>query len=149
MWPQVHRCRWLSQLVSKSRWPCSFQQGSRNRKPSPEGKILARGQEFFQRRLWGTPSAKVGRNVPRTDGGTRSPSGHFPGPPSSLHSNGCRPHDLFLDGTSPCAQTSLFPVFLLAYSWRDLFTFFLFLGPHLQHMEVPRPGVKLELELSA
>ena len=27
--------------------------------------------------------------------------------------------------------------------------FFCFLGPHLQHMEVPRPGVKLELQLPA
>ena len=27
--------------------------------------------------------------------------------------------------------------------------FFFFLGPHLQHMEVPRLGVKLELQLPA
>ena len=29
------------------------------------------------------------------------------------------------------------------------FIFFVFLGPHLQHMEVPRPGVELELQLPA
>ena len=29
------------------------------------------------------------------------------------------------------------------------FFFFVFLGPHLQHMEVPRLGVKLELQLLA
>ena len=30
-----------------------------------------------------------------------------------------------------------------------LFSLFCFLGPHLQHMEVPRLGVKLELQLPA
>ena len=30
-----------------------------------------------------------------------------------------------------------------------LFPFFVFLGPHLQHMEVPRLGVELELQLLA
>ena len=29
------------------------------------------------------------------------------------------------------------------------FYFLAFLGPHLWHMEVPRPGVELELELPA
>ena len=29
----------------------------------------------------------------------------------------------------------------------NLFFFLVFLGPHLQHMEVPRPGVKSELQL--
>ena len=32
---------------------------------------------------------------------------------------------------------------------RQAFSFFFFLGPHLQHMEVPRLGVKSELQLSA
>ena len=31
----------------------------------------------------------------------------------------------------------------------DLFIYFVFLGPHLQHMEVPRLGVKSELQLQA
>ena len=31
-------------------------------------------------------------------------------------------------------------------SWKVLF-FFVFLGPHLRHMEVPRLGVELELQL--
>ena len=30
-----------------------------------------------------------------------------------------------------------------------IFFFFSFLGPHLQHMEVPRIGIKLELQLAA
>ena len=30
-----------------------------------------------------------------------------------------------------------------------LFFFFCFFGPHLQHMEVPSPGVKLKLQLLA
>ena len=35
-------------------------------------------------------------------------------------------------------------------SWRfTALLYFLFLGPHLQHMEVPRRGVKSELQLSA
>ena len=29
------------------------------------------------------------------------------------------------------------------------FFFFFILGPHMQHMKVPRPGVKLELQLMA
>ena len=32
-------------------------------------------------------------------------------------------------------------------SW--IFFFFFLLGPHLQHAEVPRPGVELELQLPA
>ena len=38
-----------------------------------------------------------------------------------------------------------------ALSFLDRFPFqpFLFLGPHLQYMEVPRLGVKLELQLLA
>ena len=34
-------------------------------------------------------------------------------------------------------------------SFSFFFSFFLFLWPHLRHMEVPRLGVKSELELSA
>ena len=34
-------------------------------------------------------------------------------------------------------------------SYRECFSFFLFLGPHLQHMEVPRLGVESELYLPA
>ena len=33
--------------------------------------------------------------------------------------------------------------------WGGLFVYFCFLGPHLQHMEVPRLGVELELQLLA
>ena len=48
-------------------------------------------------------------------------------------------------------------VFLLAVRLMDkslslslfLFLFFFFLGPHLQHMEVPRLGAKSELQLPA
>ena len=37
---------------------------------------------------------------------------------------------------------------LLFFSYY-LLTYFFFLGPHLWHMEVPRPGVELELQLLA
>ena len=46
----------------------------------------------------------------------------------------------------------LYPLCLPKAWWlyRDLFFFFLsFLGPHMQHMEVPRLGVKLQLQLPA
>ena len=38
---------------------------------------------------------------------------------------------------------------LLFFCFLLLFLFFVFLGPHLQHMEVPMLGVELELQLPA
>ena len=35
------------------------------------------------------------------------------------------------------------------FQTHNIFFFFSFLGPHLQHMEVPRPGVESELQLPA
>ena len=54
-------------------------------------------------------------------------------------------------GTSLGALTSVFSDFspattILLFEF-PLFYFFVFLGPHLQHMEVPRVGVESELQL--
>ena len=46
----------------------------------------------------------------------------------------------------PCSSVSLVPSFSSSSS---SFFFFCFLGPHLRHIEVPRIGVKSELELPA
>ena len=39
--------------------------------------------------------------------------------------------------------------FILIFILILIFCVFFFLGPHLQHVEVPRLGVKLELQLPA
>ena len=43
------------------------------------------------------------------------------------------------------------PLLILQFALQSLFLFvlFCFIGPHLWHMEVPRPGVKTELQLPA
>ena len=46
----------------------------------------------------------------------------------------------------PCEAS---PAPLLSFSFVVVVFFFLFLGPHLQHMEIPRLGVELELQLPA
>ena len=53
--------------------------------------------------------------------------------------------------SSPCFRTCVYP---FQSSWGVGFSgflcfwfFFFFLGPHQQHMEIPRLGVKLQLEL--
>ena len=46
--------------------------------------------------------------------------------------------------------SSVFSEFCLALVlFRLIYLFFSFLGPHLEHMEVPWPGVELELQLPA
>ena len=47
-----------------------------------------------------------------------------------------------------CNTVNVFPL-LFTYLFFILFYFFCFLEPHLQHIEVPRLGVELELQLPA
>ena len=86
----------MSQLVSKSRWWCSFQRG-----PGRDGSGLLKREPWLEFRNsslgdLGTLFARVGCDVPRTDEGTTSPSRYFPEPRSPLYSNWCCPHDCFL-----------------------------------------------------
>ena len=48
-----------------------------------------------------------------------------------------------------CTYKLLLSAMLSSSQIQTTFSFFFFLGPHLRHMEVPRLGVKLELQLSA
>ena len=73
----------MSQLVSKPRWWRSFQQG-----PGRDGSGLLKRESWLEFRNsslgdLGTLSAKVGCDVPRTDGGTASPFRYFPESPAS------------------------------------------------------------------
>ena len=52
-------------------------------------------------------------------------------------------------GTDPELLHSLLRSCVWKWSLFFFFFFFVFLGPHLLHMEVPRLGVKLELQLPA
>ena len=48
-----------------------------------------------------------------------------------------------------CSKWLRLLIFLCCCLWLQLRFFFFFLGPHLWHMEVPRPGMKSELQLPA
>ena len=63
------------------------------------------------------------------------------------------PHPLYLELylellLSPTRQL-LNDIYLTKDTFFSSFLFFFFLGPYSQHMEVPRPGIELELHLLA
>ena len=64
---------------------------------------------------------------------------HFINEESQQSGNGSVLEHLLATQPRPSSRPSLYSDIL----------FFLFLGPHLQHMEVPRLGIELELQLPA